>query len=592
MSSLISGRDAAIARRLALSAGKAALPPAQERTRSGFRDARPAEAAAAPPPPQAAAPAPALPVTTGHAISGRTASIARRRMQAGGKAALQAPAPLAAPAPAPRAGTLEYAHKVVTSTTQHGLQVTGSRMGRGQQVTGDERGTLMPVSGTQYIDAETGGAWRASGTKVGQARTEAGLTVTGTLVRSAVRITGDERGERSTITGKVDQRPADDLTARPSEGAAVSAQFQRQVNPHGGGALTGNLGRSARGVGSRQRGDAPVIEATEAGAAITGSAIGRSLRVTGDEHGACRPISGSQYLAPARREVACGGQGGGTAPAALIGTDRADPVTLSKVAVSETWGGQRVTGIDVAHHKSVTGDAPGTCAALTGSQYQAPPTVCGDPGAKSANARRLQARGRLPVTGDTPVRAQAVSGLDRGATRDISGTVYYGEAPQAAVQPDPVGTLDARFSIRSPQRAAQLSARPVEADGSRITGSFAVGGGKVTGNVEFTARSRVRAANDKPAHTKVSGEGSGTGPAITGGSWAQHANVTGTDGAFAATRNPSERGPKAQAFSGNAYFKTQAKQSSSGEPRELVTGMSGSFSKSGARVTLSGGAQS
>jgi len=54
-------------------------------------------------------------------------------------------------------------------------------------------------------------------------------------------------------------------------------------------------------------------------------------------------------------------------------------------------------------------------------------------------------------------------------------------------------------------------------------------------------------------------------------------------------RNPSERGPKAKPFAGAVKFKAEAKID---EPKQLVTGMSGYHSKSGARVTLSGGAQS
>jgi hypothetical protein len=608
MASHNSGREAALARRRALSNGKTALPPAQERTRAGFREARLADAGAVRAPDAASAavvtpvPAASTPSAAAAVLTGRDASVARRRLMVAGKTALKSTTLYqGAPPTEPqsivpdRGGALTYAPKVVSSATQGGLRVTGSRIGRGEHVTGDERGTLMPVSGTQYIDAATGGAWRASGTKVGQERTPAGLVVSGTLVRSAVRVTGDERGDQSIITGRADPRPSDDLTGRPADGAAVSAQFQRQTNPHGAAAFGGNLGRSAGNVGSRQRSRALVIEATEAGAVITGSAVGRSLRVTGDESGACRPISGSQYLAPARRATACGGAGGGTAPAEQLGTPRPDPVTLSKVAVSSTWGGQRVTGVDVEHHKNVTGDAPGSCAALTGSQYQGPTTIdlyCATAAAKSATARRMLARGGQAVTGDTPTLAKSVSGIARGAGRDITGTPYYREDGPVAAQSDPVAALDDRFSIRSPQRAAQLRQAPTAAnDPGRITGSFAVGGGKVTGNVEFNVRSRAQAAKDgkPPAHARLSGEGSGAGHAITGNCWAETSRVTGTEGAFASGRNPTERGEKAKHFAGWQAFKAAAKTE---EPKQLVTGMSGSFSKGGARVTLSGGAQS
>lgn len=653
MASVISGRDAAIARRLALSAGKAALPPASERTRVGFRSAGlPASGSSAAPvasaPVSEAPSAPRAAVVPG--VSGRLASLERRRALSSGKASLNASASYVAPsyvspagpAPAPAAsapatvaavcesgscrdqararraalsatgrgaavpvspshtGTLDYAPKVVASATQHGLRVTGSRIGRGNHVTGDERGTVMPVSGTQYIDAENGGAWRASGTKVGQVRTENGVIVSGTLVRSAVHVTGDERGDSVNITGKVDPRPGQDLTARPDSGAAVSAQFQRQANPHGSTVFGTNLGRSARGVGSRQRQREAAIEATEAGAAITGSAIGRSLRVTGDEGGACRPITGSQYMAPAKREAACGGVGGGTGPASHVGAARPDPVTGAKVGISETWGGQRLTGLDLEHHNKVTGDAPGTCASLTGSQYQGPATIqgfCSPETAKSATARRMLARSSRPVTGDTPVNVQAVSGLARGSERDITGTPYYRAEPAAAAPADPVAALDDRFSIRSPQRAAHLRNAPAANDASgtviakRITGSFAVGGGKVTGNFEFVGKPRNAANKDRvPAHSKLSGEGSVAGRAITGDSWAETGRVTGTDGPFVTQRNPTERGEKGKAFAGATKFKEA--QPAREEPKQLVTGMSGYFSKSGARVTLSGGAQS
>jgi hypothetical protein len=52
-------------------------------------------------------------------------------------------------------------------------------------------------------------------------------------------------------------------------------------------------------------------------------------------------------------------------------------------------------------------------------------------------------------------------------------------------------------------------------------------------------------------------------------------------------RNASERAGKPQAFSGAMRFKAEANQE---EPKQLVTGMFGWSSKSGAKVTLSGGA--
>ena len=649
ISNEVGGRGASIARRLALSAGKASLPPATERVRAGLRTAAlPAPSGSAPLVIDHA-PAPHIqPVSVEFrlsdalpALSGRTASLQRRQLLSAGKQALMShaaayvpasaiaqPTPaslsLEVPASSPNSGrdlakarraqlsqqgrgaaapaqpmreaqrgTIDYAPKVIPSSTQGGLKVTGSRVGVGNQVTGYQRGTTQPVSGSQYMGTESAAAWRAGGPKVGVAKTASGQMVSGTLIRSAVRVTGDEAGGSIAITGKADQRPEDDMTVRAGQGSSTTAQFQRQASPHGSTVFGTNLGRAQGRMGSRDRDRAQAVEMTETGMAITGSALGRSTRMTGDESGACRSITGTQYLAPAKRQAACGFSGGGTAPAAQIGSERADPVTGNKVAMSRSWGGQRVSGMDVEHNPRVTGDAPGSCAILTGSQYQGRTTAerwC-EPGvAEDAGTRRDQRLATSSVTGSTSRHDTSITGAARGATRDITGTPYSRAPQQALALPaNPVAQIDGSFSINSPQRAAHLRATPAQADdGSRVTGSCAMSAGRVTGNLEFVGRRRPAAeASGPPAHQRISGEGC-DGSRITGDSWGDHKLVTGTEGSFAANRNPTERAGKPQAFSGSANFKGKGKTGSS---NELVSGMSGYFSKTGARVTLSGGAQ-
>jgi hypothetical protein len=571
-------------RRRQLSTGKSAL-------------LAPTTAGAASPAPALLAPVQTLPPAQGCAAP-TCKDLARARRAAiasGGRAGITAaPARAAAVQTTPQ-GTIAYPPKVTESGTQGGQRVTGIRIGEGKQVTGDERGTLMPVSGTPYIDTDSATAYRPAAPKVGLMRTAGGQTVSGTLVRSQVRITGDEAGSAVGITGKVDPRLEDDLTARGGAGGFASAQFQRQANPHGNpqgrGVFGTNLGRSVQSAGSRDRSRAMAIETTEKGQVVTGSALGRSVRMTGDETGACRSVTGNQYLAPARAQAGCGAMPPAT------GAGRPDPVTAGKVSVSASWGGQRITGMDVEHNPRVTGDEPGSCAALTGSQYQGRSTADGwcDAASAGAAAARRPARAVRPareVTGDTPLHGDTVTGIARGAGRDITGTPYQATVQAGSAAPsDPVATLDTRFSVRSPQRAAHLLAgtaapAPSRSTG-RITGSFALGGDKVTGNGEFLVRPRSVQTGDKPpAHNRISGEGM-DGGRITGDAWGAHSAVTGTDGAFAADRNPSVRGPKAKAFAGSAVFKGQAVTE---EPKQLVTGMF-YFAKSGARVTLSGGAQ-
>jgi len=673
--SSFSGRTAALERRRALSAGKSALPPATERVRNGERSAAiPAPKVVSPrgSPPIMGAPASvasAAPTASfaNASQSGRMLSMLRRQRLAGGKRTLQAAAPVppsadsaaslrsapaqptvlpsnpgsgtncvgscreqararrallsergrgdgpaASPTRPPRQGTLQYAPKVTQSTTHGGQIVTGSRIGRGTQVTGDEAGAQLPVSGTQYIGASDGPPARSGGPKVGLARTTGGGIVSGTLVRSKVRVTGDEPGASITITGEAEQRAEDDLTPRAAEGANASGQFSRQVDPHGHSVFGTNLGRSASSFGSRDRRREAPIESTENGLPITGSAVGRTVRVTGDHEGACRQVTGSQYLSPARAQAECGGLGGGTAPAAQTGGLRRDPVTGAKVTVAQTWGQQRLTGSNVEHDPRVTGDAAGSCSIITGTPYHGAATVHGwcEPGAAHAAEDRLPRRAALSaITGDVPEHSDALTGTGRGAAREVTGSPYYRQPTPgpATLLEDALAGLDARFSVTSPQRSAQLRARAAQETEAKqpgnvaesggaasITGSFAIARDRVTGNAEFLFKSRSASATQPAAaRLRLTGEGRADegcaeGSRVTGWSWSEQSNVTGTEGAIAADRNPSERAGKPQSFSGARRFKTLVKRE---EAKQLVTGLLGWSGKTAARVTLSGGAQ-
>jgi hypothetical protein len=194
--------------------------------------------------------------------------------------------------------------------------------------------------------------------------------------------------------------------------------------------------------------------------------------------------------------------------------------------------------------------------------------------------------------------------MGRGATRDITGSAYFRASPDevATAAGDAVAALDARFSISSPQRKAQLRARAAEktpagggpqesgASGSpAITGSFAIANDRVTGNAEFLFRSRGSTdPNAAAAHDRLTGEGRAEGVRVSGAAWSEQSNVTGTDGSVSVERNPSERAGKPQAFSGAQQFKKLAKQD---DAKQRVTGLLGWSGKTAARVTLSGGAQ-
>ncbi len=663
----LTGRDASRARRAALAQGKTALPPPQERTRTGKREAaiKPVYMPTQTPKAEiATASEPSVPrveyatstaagsgFSRSETLTGRALSIARRQSMSRGKEGLKewqtsvgvvgepsssklaveqttsictdgscrdiarairaerarngrGSAPPARPTGRMRnREPIKYPPKVVETTTYSKQRVTGIRIGRGVNVTGDEPGAALPVTGTQYFGTESGYTPRTGGVKVGVVRTAGGLVVTGTLVRSQVKITGDESNPAIRITGEADQELGDDLTSRPEQGAYVAAQFRRMHDPHGHSVFGTNLGRSIKTIGSRERVRERAIELTEGGHVITGTAVGRSIRVTGNEPGSCRHITGDQYLMPAERQPLCEAEPSGVISRSdgrhTKGEGRPDPVTGAKVTVSETWRRQRVTGVEVEYNPRVTGDEPGTCAPVTGTPYVGPgqyEAYC-ETGDIDALTRRIDdaySPGHR-VTGDKPEHTDKVTGTERGAVRTLTGTPYYQTDVEEGEEGDVIERINARFSIRSPQREAQLRTRVTDAkirtDTPRITGSFALGEGKITGNQEFHFRTRGYGAGSgagEERRSRVTGEGKSEGFPITGDAWRPNPRVTGTEGYIAAERNPTERAGKPFAFAGARVFKDKARH----EPSKiLVTGMVGQSPKASARVTLSGGAQ-
>ncbi|MHB8744429.1 MAG: CsoS2 family carboxysome shell protein [Sulfuricaulis sp.] len=578
--STLVGREASIARRIALGQGKAAVQQMQSATTTYSSASEPSMAA---------------PSVSGFAADGRRVSQAMRAARTQGRGNAE---PLRPSGRVREPKPIKYPLKVADTTTYAGQKVTGVRIGRGKSMTGDESGANMPVSGTQYIGTETGYAPRGGGVKVGAARTIAGLTVTGTQVRSGVMITGDESNASLRITGTADQELADDLIQHEAAGAS-GAQFKRMHDPHGMSVFGGNLGRSAKSVGSRERSRERAIEQSNDGLPITGTAVGRSSLVTGDEPGACRILTGSQYLKPANRQALCetdrGSRGNARGAASMGMNGRTDPVTGEKVSLSETWGRQRISGVAVEHNTKVTGAEFGVCTSITGTPYVGPgefETYC-TPEDAAAVAQRV-APGMntgTRITGNITANLDQVTGTQRGGDRSITGTAYYRQDVDVGITDNPVEHINSRFSVRSPQRDAQLredrSVIEAPTAHSRITGTFSAGVGKITGNQEFSFTPRSQAARGGDT-SRITGEGRMEGPAITGGAWGLKKNVTGTEGHIAAERNPSHRAGESHAFANAYLFKGKGNYT---QTTERVTGSNGWASKNASRVTLSGGAQ-
>jgi hypothetical protein len=197
--------------------------------------------------------------------------------------------------------------------------------------------------------------------------------------------------------------------------------------------------------------------------------------------------------------------------------------------------------------------------------------------------------------------AKAVTGIERGHRNDITGSSYYGEMRPAEPVADD-GTRWQAFSVpvalarrlaggENDDAATQETddAAPASCVPGGITGSFAIDGGKVTGNNEFLFRPRLKRDAKQPV--AVTGEGETEGRTITGSAaaWTPHDLVTGTEGYIAAGRNPSEGGGEPNGWAGARRFQHLA--TPGGPGKNLVTGRVGGSPNAAARVTVSGGAQ-
>ena len=457
------------------------------------------------------------------------------------------------------------ARKVTVTSTSHGNAVTGNRLGRASNVTGNEPGTCKKVTGDEYVSAEQvqgycGELASKSPRKVSMAETMKGKVVTGNNVGRSEAVTGDEYGMRKQLTGTQYTKPAD-------------------------------IGQAPEKVGVSQ---------TLRGGSVTGTLVGRRQKMTGDEPGSCRDITGDDYIGREQYETFC---------------DAAPQPSDAKVGVSQTLSGLGVTGSMVGRAQRVTGDEPGTCKAVTGTPYVGSEQVQGycEPNQQAEAVARMQpgkASWGKPMTGIQPGITD-LTGADKGACETVSGTPYVGADQAAAACPataaDPASldfpqTLEQApwgdFSVNAPLHASQQQTASSQVTGSQyerghITGPFGMAAGKVTGT-EQARFDRQPAADigvataeqiDGRVKSRITGEGQDAGLKITGDDWERGEHVTGTEGHSATRRNATLRGGPMSAMGARAVQPEAAP-----EPVSKVTGSSGNTEK-GSLVTYSGGAR-
>ncbi|MEY6431093.1 CsoS2 family carboxysome shell protein, partial [Thioalkalicoccus limnaeus] len=527
--------------------------------------------------------------------------------------------------------------KVGSSETSHGQRITGTRVGRGRAVTGNEPSTCRSITGTEYLGAEIFREFCLAEPprgpeKVRTTRTGAGNRVTGNEVGRSPRVTGDEPGTCQSVTGteylsaeqyqqycQTEPPPNPRLTARSQtvgghtvSGAPVGPSAK--VTGHDQGARvrpTGSQYLDPSATDTAAVGN-PVpakvgVSQTLAGRGITGTLVGRNARVTGDEPGTCRLITGDEYVGGEQYEAFCQ-----TRPA---------PLEAPKVGRSTTARGQRVSGTQTGRSERVTGDEPGTCQIVTGTPYagleQATEYCAVDrQQAIQARVKPLSSVPIRPMTGQGPGVDGVVTGAGRGACEPVTGTPYVGAeqlagtcdgyaAPGEADFPQALdGAAWQSFSVQPPARAAQRTRQTGAVTGTRyeqggrITGPFDQGSGKVTGTEEFRfdrgaaptdlltmEPAAADSADAVPPPPRVTGEGQAAGTKITGDDWERGERVTGTEGRSARRRNPTRPGPM------NAMTPVKPKRNEElPAPVSRVTGSSGNTDR-GSLITYSGGAR-
>jgi len=171
---------------------------------------------------------------------------------------------------------------------------------------------------------------------------------------------------------------------------------------------------------------------TSSGQLVTGTQANRSLKTTGNEASTCRSITGTQYLGSEVINTFCQG----SSPSI------SQP---SKVGVTNTTHGNNVTGNEVGRSDIVTGDEPGTCKTLTGTEYisaNQSAKYCGGVTPSPSKVGYSKTLDGRKVSGTMTGRSALVTGDEAGSHKGLTGDQYLGSEPLPDGRPaQKVGSL-------------------------------------------------------------------------------------------------------------------------------------------------------
>lgn len=265
--------------------------------------------------------------------------------------------------------------------------------------------------------------------KVGPSKVETGTTlsgniVSGTQVERTSKVTGGETGSCRAITGT------------------------EYIGAEQYGALCASTPIAAAAKVN--------VSSTSRGQRVSGVDVDRSVKMTGGESGACKAITGTEYLSADKFESFCA-----TKP----------PVAPAKVGMGFTRAGLNVSGTEEGRGAKVTGDETGACnSKLTGSQYvqDQSASICRNGSSAPHKVSLMSTVQNRIVTGTDVVPSSQVTGGERGACAGVTGTESNGLAQYQACNRDPV-SVPQKIGVMRTWHDQQVSGTAVE-HSSKVTG--------------------------------------------------------------------------------------------------------------------------
>lgn len=402
--------------------------------------------------------------------------------------------------------------KVSSSSTSRGGRVTGTEIGRSQKVSGDEVGTCTRVTGTEYLAAEQTRTFCGTSPEPHHEKSGFGMTalknkISGTDLNRGVEVTGGETGASRVITGsdytdasalrhKSNVVPKKVEISHTSSGGTVSGTLVGRSNKVSGsekGAcerVTGSDYLSSEEFSSfcREQPYQPPakvgVSPTLNGQKVSGTQMGRSYSVTGDEYGACKPVTGSSYIGADQYAEFCAGREATEAKNRMQREQYVIPASRQSTSSVETdsdsarkpqCGGFSI--VSPAHSSQevsqrITGSAYGGNDRITGSLARATGKVSGTPEFRYREGvqpsvetvtEEVKASGPERITGEGRERNVTGDAWDRGDR--ITGTEGL-----SAARRNPTWRSELRPNGPSPSAREFRKAEQPEAKPSRVTG--------------------------------------------------------------------------------------------------------------------------